>query len=132
MQTAHIRGAATSKVVQLVPTAEAAIMKLGRWTTPYTFRNHYQAPVQGTWEEVPTQLHTNAQMILRWGFQPTPPPGVSAKDYVKGPQFWIGKIIRKLGKIVSFDLETGLYRIENPPAEYLHWTLMNAIAEARE
>ena len=28
MQTAHIRGA--SKVVQLVPTAEAAIMKLGR------------------------------------------------------------------------------------------------------
>jgi hypothetical protein len=42
MQTAHIRGASTSKVVQLVPTAEAAIMKSGRWTTPYTFRNHYR------------------------------------------------------------------------------------------
>ena len=63
MQTAHIRGAATSKVVQLVPTAEAAIMKLGRWTTPYTFRNHYQAPVQGTWEDVPTHLHQNMSRI---------------------------------------------------------------------
>ncbi len=84
MQTAHIRGASTSKVVQLVPTAEAAIMKLGRWTTPYTFRNHYQAPVQGTWAEFPTRLQQNTQMILRWGFQPTPPQGVSATDYVKG------------------------------------------------
>jgi hypothetical protein len=132
MQTAHIRGASTSKVVQLVPTAEAAIMKLGRWTTPYTFRNHYQAPVLGTWAKVPTQLEQNTQMILRWGFQPTPPPGVSATDYVKGPKFWIGKTIRNLGKIVEFDLETGLYRLEDPPSEYLHWTLMTAIAEARQ
>ena len=132
MQTAHIRGASTSKVVQLVPTAEAAIMKLGRWTTPYTFRNHYQAPVLGTWAKVPKQLEQNTQMILRWGFQPTPPPGVSATDYVKGPKFWIGKAIRNLGKIVAFDLETGLYQLEDPPSEYLHWTLMTAIAEARQ
>jgi hypothetical protein len=69
MQTAHLRGASTSKVVQLVPTAEAAVMKLGRWTTPYTFRNHYQAPVQGTWDPVPEQLQKNTQMILRWGFR---------------------------------------------------------------
>jgi hypothetical protein len=100
MQTAHIRGASTSKVVQLVPTAEAAIMKLGRWITPYTFRNHYQAPVQGTWADFQTRLQQNTQMILRWGFQPTPPQGVFATDYVKGPGFWIGKVIRNLGKIV--------------------------------
>lgn len=131
MQTAHIRGASTSKVVQLVPTAEAAIMKLGRWTTPYTFRNHYQAPVRGTWQEVPEELKQNTQMILRWGFQKTPPKGVSAADYAKGPKFWVGKVIRNLGHIVSFDLDTGLYKVDNPAAEYLHWTLMLAISAAR-
>ncbi len=131
MQTAHIRGASTSKVVQLVPTAEAAVMKLDRWTTPYTFQNHYQAPVQGTWKEFPAHLQQNTQMILRWGFIATPPKGVSATDYVKGPQFWIGKSMRNFGKIVAFDLETGLYRVEDPSAEYLHWTLMMAISEAR-
>ena len=131
MQTAHIRGASTSKVVQLVPTAEAAIMKLGRWTTPYTFRNHYQAPVRGTWEEFPEHLQQNTQMILRWGFKKTPPRGVSAADYVKGPQFWVGKFIRNLGNIVAYDLDTGLYKVENPSEEYLHWTLMLAISEAR-
>jgi hypothetical protein len=131
MQTAHIRGASTSKVVQLVPTAEAAIMKLGRWTTPYTFRNHYQAPVRGTWEEFPEHLQQNTQMILRWGFKKTPPKGVSAADYVKGPQFWVGKFIRNLGNIVAYDLDTGLYKVENPSEEYLHWTLMLAISEAR-
>jgi hypothetical protein len=36
-----------------------------------------------------------------------------------------------LGKIVAFDLETGLYQVEDPSAEYLHWTLMMAISEAR-
>ncbi len=35
------------------------------------------------------------------------------------------------GKIVAFDLVAGLYQVEDPPAEYPHWTLMNAIAKAR-
>ena len=70
-------------------------------------------------------------MILRWGFKATPPKGISATDYVKGPQFWIGKSIRNLGKIVAFDIETGLYQVEDPSAEYLHWTLMMAISDAK-
>ena len=70
-------------------------------------------------------------MILRWGFRKTPPKGVSATEYVKGPTFWVNKVIRNLGKIVAFDIETGLYQVEDPPAEYLHWTLMDAIAKAR-
>jgi hypothetical protein len=73
----------------------------------------------------------NTQMILRWGFQKTPPKGVSAADYAKGPKFWVGKVIRNLGHIVSFDLDTGLYKVDNPAAEYLHWTLMLAISAAR-
>jgi hypothetical protein len=56
MMTAHIRGASVSKIVQLVPDLTDQALALGRWTTPHTFRNHYQAPVLGTWAKVPKSI----------------------------------------------------------------------------
>jgi hypothetical protein len=61
MMTAHIRGASVSKIVQLVPELTDQALSLGRWTTPNTFRNHYQAPVLGTWSKVPKSICDNPQ-----------------------------------------------------------------------
>jgi hypothetical protein len=68
MMTAHIRGASVSKIVQLVPSLTDQALALGRWTTPHTFRNHYQAPVLGTWAPLPKSLLSNPQQVLRWGW----------------------------------------------------------------
>jgi hypothetical protein len=68
MMTAHIRGASVSKIVQLVPDLTDQALALGRWTTPHTFRNHYQAPVLGTWAKVPKSICNNPQQVLRWGW----------------------------------------------------------------
>jgi hypothetical protein len=59
MMTAHIRGASVSKIVQLVPELTDQALALGRWTTPYTFRNHYEAPVLGNWPDVPNSIRKN-------------------------------------------------------------------------
>jgi hypothetical protein len=81
MMTAHIRGASVSKIVQLAPSLTDQALALGRWTTQHTFRNHYQAPVLGTWAPLPKSLLSNPQQVLRWGWTPTPPDNVSVAEY---------------------------------------------------
>jgi hypothetical protein len=44
MKPRHLRGASTSKIVLLSPAATPVAMGLGRWTTPKTFMQHYNAP----------------------------------------------------------------------------------------
>jgi hypothetical protein len=51
----------------------------------------------------PTHMKGNLQQLLRWGFRPEPPPRISAAEYMRGPGFWVGKVIPSLGKIASFD-----------------------------
>ena len=134
MKTCHIRGAATSKIVQLVPAALPLALKLGRWTTKTMFVQHYQAPVKGTWEPVPTQLQANAQQILRWGFKPTPPPLVSVEEYERQPDCWVGVYISGLGKVRMFD--DGSYTVQNIESykllQFDHWDFMKQISTARE
>jgi hypothetical protein len=129
MKTCHVRGASTSKIVQLVPEALPLAMGLGRWTEKTMFVQHYQAPVKGTWKPVPKSARTNAQQILRWGFKPTPPPHVTAHDYEQGPAFWVGKKIGTTGKIVQYD--DGDYILASGK-KLVHWDLMQHISSARE
>jgi hypothetical protein len=79
MMTTHIRGVSVSKIVQLVPEMTEQALALGRWTTATMFRNHYQAPVLGTWKPVPKAIRTNPQQILRWEWTPKPPVGVTVQ-----------------------------------------------------
>jgi len=102
MMTCHIRGASTSKIVQLVPEALALALDLGRWTTEDMFRNQYQAPVKGAWPPVPPDIQGNAQQILRWGFTPQPPERVSVEEFVRDPTTWVAKCLPGLGTITSF------------------------------
>ncbi len=87
MMSAHIRGASVSKIIQLVPELTTEAPSLGRWTTPKMFRNHYQAPMIGTWAPVPASIRTNPQQVLRWGWTPQPPTGVTTTEYEKPPSF---------------------------------------------
>ena len=127
MMTAHIRGASVSKIVQLVPELTDQALALGRWTTPYTFRNHYQAPVLGTWPAVPNPIRKNPQQVLRWGWTPTPPEGISIAEYEKPPKHWVGKTIPSLGKVESFD--NGDYMINGQHLH--HWQFMQLLSDAR-
>ena len=127
MMTAHIRGASVSKIVQLVPALTDQALALGRWTTPNTFRNHYQAPVQGTWAPVPKSISNNPQQVLRWGWTPQPPDKISVNEYEKPPSYWIGKTIPSLGRIKAFD--NGDYVIDDLRLQ--HWEFMQRIATAR-
>jgi hypothetical protein len=45
MTARSLRGASPSKIVQFSPDLLDQALKLGRWTNPKTFRNHYQGPV---------------------------------------------------------------------------------------
>jgi hypothetical protein len=127
MMTAHIRGASVSKIVQLVPELVDQALALGRWTTPSTFRNHYQAPVLSTWPEVPNSIRKNPQQVLRWGWTPTPPEGISIAEYKKPPHHWVGKTIPSLGKVDAFN--NGDYIING---EHLHhWQFMQLLSDAR-
>jgi hypothetical protein len=127
MMTAHIRGALLSKIVQLEPSLIDQALALGRWTTPHTFRNHYQAPVLGTWAPLPKALLSNPQQVLRWGWTPQPPDNISVAEYEKPPRYWVGRTIPALGKISKFD--NGDYEVNNTLLK--HWELMQSISEAR-
>jgi len=102
MTPAHIRGASTSKITDLVPALREAAMELGRWTTVHTFDNHYHAPMLTTPREVPAAMRSNPQQVLCWGWKAKPPRGVSTSEYERPPDYWVGKTFPS-GKIVSFD-----------------------------
>ena len=71
--------------------------------------------------------------MLRWGFKPNPPSNISAVDYMKGPSFWVGKVVRGLGKIAKFD--DGVYVVHYRGAkteEFFHYELMDAVSFARQ
>ncbi len=127
MMTAHIRGASVTKIVQLVPALTDQALALGRWTTPNTFRNHYQAPVLGTWTKVPKAICNNPQQVLRWGWTPQPPAGISVAEYEKPPSYWVGKTVSSRGKVTKF--ENGDYMIDGLVLK--HWEFMNLISESR-
>ena len=131
MTARSVRGASPSKVVQLFPELIPEALQLGRWTNRKTFNNHYQAPVRlSTVEPPPVSLKSNLQQILRWGFVPQPPPRISATDYMRGPDFWVGQMIPRLGKISSFD--GGVYEVDgDSQLELYHYELMEAVSVAR-
>ncbi len=126
MKPRHLRGASTSKIVQLSPDA----MGLGRWTTGKTFFQHYNAPVillQGL--EPPDSIMMHGQQLLRWGWEPTPPPHVTVTEFeFDAPSdFWVGKTIRRLGRIKKFD--DGKYSVARKFVT--HGDLMGLISSAR-
>ena len=127
MKTAHLRGASTSKITQLVPECRTDALALGRWTDEATFRNHYECEVQGSWKPVPQTARGNCQQILRHGFRPRPPKGVSVKEYTARPQSWVGKRIRGVGLVKQF--EDGVYTVGSQ--DFLHWDFMAALARGR-
>ena len=131
MTMKSIRGASPSKLVQFFPDLMSDALALGRWTTRKTFCNHYQAPVQlATTEPPPTIMKSNVQQVLRWGFKPSPPAHVSATDYMKGPDFWVGKSFPTLGKIESFDEGVYSVRGRRDAVELYHYELMEAVSKA--
>jgi hypothetical protein len=127
MQTTHLRGASTSKIVQLVPEMREEALALGRWTSDLAFSNHYQAEVKGKWDPVPAATKKSCQQILRHGFSERPPPGVSVKEYLAKPDSWVGKTIAGVGRISRFD--DGSYWVDG--AEMFHWDLMESISKGR-
>jgi hypothetical protein len=99
MTPRSIRGASPSKIVQLFSDLLPEALKLGRWTNRKTFNNHYQAPVKLLSSTIPPDsIKGNLQQILRWGFEPAPPQHVSARDFMKGPEFWVSKTIPRLDR----------------------------------
>ena len=132
MTARSVRGASPSKVELLFPDLLAEALRLGRWTNQKTFNMHYRGPVRlQSKNRPPDQIKTNVQQILRFGFTPTPPPSVSAVDYMKGPTFWVGKTIPRLGKISEFD--EGIYTVvkSRTAKTFYHYELMSAVSKAR-
>ena len=139
MTMKSVRGASPSKLVQIFPDMEPQAIALGRWTEPKTFRNHYQAPVKlESLEAPPAAMKVNVQQILRWGFQPRPPPNVSAEEYMQGPGYWVGQTFGSALNILSFDegiYSTAVAGVFPPVAgsrvELYHYELMEAVSRAR-
>ena len=127
MKTAHLRGASTSKITQLVPERRADALALGRWTDEATFRNYYECEVEGSWKPVPAGVRQNCQQILRHGFKPRPPQGVSVQEYMARPQSWVGTRVRGVGIVKNF--EDGVYTVG--AREFHHWDFMEALASGR-
>jgi hypothetical protein len=115
MDARSIRGASPSKMVHLYPDLKEAALRLGRWTNQKAFDSHCLGPVNlMEMPPPPTHMKGNPQQLLRRGFQPEPPPRISVAECMRGPVFWVGKVIPSLGKIASFD--EGIYSVESAGA----------------
>jgi integrase len=128
MKPRHLRGASTSKIVALSPGATPIAMGLGRWTTPKTFLQHYNAPVDFLTKDSPPEIMaSHGQQLLRWGWTPTPPPNVTVSEYDAPFDFWVGKSVPRLGSISKF--EDGRYSVSRRLVT--HCELMGLISKAR-
>jgi hypothetical protein len=88
----------------LSPAATSVAMGLGRWATPKTFLQHYNAPVELLTQEPSSDgISMHGQQLLRWGWTPTPPLQVTAEEYDQPSDFWVGKSISRVGRVSNFD-----------------------------
>ena len=117
MTMKSVRGASPSKVVQLFPDLLPEALKLGRWTKKNTFCSHYQAPVNLLpMPPPPVALKTNLQQLLRHGFEPKPPPEVTADGYMEPPQSWVNRRMVSLSLTSDFlhakSFDEGIYEVD--------------------
>jgi hypothetical protein len=128
MKPRHLSGASMSKIVSLSPDAMTVAMGLGRWTTSTTFLQHYSAPVElATDEPCPTSMAMHGQQLLRWGWSPTPPLGLTVDEYDEAAPDLVGRSIPRLGRIATFD--DGKYTVAK--RHVTHGELMRLISTAR-
>jgi hypothetical protein len=127
MRCQDLRGAATSKIVQCVPDLRGEALKLGRWTTEKTFKNHYEMEVRRV-AESGVESRDSCQQVLRWGFNPLLPEGLSKEIYERSPGFWVGQSFR--GKKIS-SFEHGVHSLvhNGKQSTAFHWELMDVISQ---
>jgi hypothetical protein len=126
MSCQSVRGAATSKIAQCAPSLRSELMKLGRWTTEATFRKSYETEIVRV-PRLDDEDDSSCQQVLRWGFNPTLPAGISREDYVKLPDHWVGRT-GSCGKILKF--EDGVYSVRKnrKVSSLYHYQLMQAMS----
>ena len=125
MTARDIRGASTSKIAQCAPQLRDDALRLGRWTTPKTFANHYEVPVArvpSSDDEVPA----SCQQVLRWGFNPRLPNDMTLEEYSQPPDYWLGRSGRA-GKVVRFEDGTYFVNDGRTTSSFSHWELMAAM-----
>ena len=125
MTARDIRGASTSKIAQCAPLLRDDALRLGRWTTPKTFANHYEVPVArvpSSDDEVPA----SCQQVLRWGFNPRLPNDMTLEEYSQPPDYWLGRSGRA-GKVVRFEDGTYFVNDGRTTSSFSHWELMAAM-----
>ncbi len=69
----------------------------------------------------------HGQQLLRWGWSPTPPLGVTVAEYDEAAPDWVGRSIPRLGRITTFD--DGRYAVAK--RHPTHSELMRLISTAR-
>ena len=125
MSCQSIRGATTSKIVQCAPTFRPEVLKMGRWTTDETFKKSYETEVVRV-PRLDDECASSCQQILRWGFDPPLPRGISLEDYVKLPDHGVGRTF-SCGKILKFDDGVFSVRKSRKVSSLFHFELMQAI-----
>jgi hypothetical protein len=116
------------RIFTLSPEALPIAMGLGRWTTDQTFFQHYNAPVTLLTQSLPPDsIAKHGQQLLRWGWDPIPPPNVTTTEYEAPFGFWIGKTIPRLERISKFN--DGKYSVARK--HITHGDLMGLISSAR-
>jgi hypothetical protein len=103
-------------------------MGLGRWTSPKTFLQHYNVPVDLlTQASGPDNISMHGQKLLRWGWTPRPPPHVTVAEYDEPVDYWVGTAVPRLGQILKF--ADGKYLVAKQ--QVTHCQLMGLISKAR-
>jgi len=125
MSCQSVRGAATSKIAQCAPALRSELLKLGRWTTEETFRKSYETEIVRV-PRLDDEDASSCQQVLRWGFNPTLPTGISQEDYVKLPDHWVGRTF-PCGKILKFEDGVFSVRKSRKVSSFFHFELMQAI-----
>ena len=138
MTMKSVRGASPSKIVQLFPDLLPEALKLGRWTKKNTFCSHYQAPVKLLpLPPPPVALKQNLQQLLRYGFEPTPPPHVSSSEYMSPPEYWFDlRFVNRRDegdfmKVLSFAEGIYIVDVAGKNKELYHYEWMGTLSEFR-
>ena len=93
-----------------------------------------RAPLLVSPNPVPSQMRDNPQQVLRWGWSPNSPQGVTATDYEKCPTFWVNKKIKhgaRKSTVASFDDGSYSVNCNGTTQDFTHENLMSWIGAAR-
>jgi hypothetical protein len=123
VDTRNVRGMSGSKVVAVAPSLRKEVVANGRWTDESTFRTTYEKPVKllsAAAVSAAVVESKNLQQCIRHGLELKPPDRITAADFLRHHEYWVGKSIPWFGTVLKF--AEGEFKVKLASGKTKNWT----------